>query len=95
MYVYYVFISRCNIIKLDRLSRLSLGNPSLNPLSLGIVPKDRGTGSGRSSTIFGLKKNPGDFSSVDGSRHFSELRFLHVFLGGRSESAGSLIRRER
>ena len=43
MYVYYVFISRYNIIKLDRLSRLSLGNPSLNPLSLGIVPKDRGT----------------------------------------------------
>jgi hypothetical protein len=37
------------IIKLDRLSRLSLRNPSLNPLSLWIVPKDRGTGSGRSS----------------------------------------------
>ncbi len=45
---------RIYIIKLDRLSRLSLGNPSLNPLSLGIVPKDQGTGSGRNPTNQGV-----------------------------------------
>ena len=34
MYVYYVFIIMLLVINLDR---LSLGNPSLHPLSLGIV----------------------------------------------------------
>ena len=56
MYVVVYFYS-IYVIKVDR---LSLGNPSQHPLSLGIVPKGRGTGSGQS---------PRFLTSTRGGRH--------------------------